>query len=491
MKQLGGLDATFLYMETPQTPMHVAALTLFELPEGFQGTFLDHFRAFFASRIHLVPIFEKKLARTVFDLDHPGWVDADDVDLEDHIRGITLDKPGLFSQLEAVVGELHSVPLDRRKPLWQFHVIDGLEDGRVALYAKVHHAAVDGGAGMVILQAVMDFFPEPRPVPPRKPGPPKRKKPSVEERALLGIHDVISNVARQQISALQAIPGLIANVTDTVLAATKTAVETGKLPKVGDLLAPKTRFNASVSDKRLWAARSLPLADAKMIAKATGAKINDVVMALCGGALRLYLEEHNELPAKPLIAFVPISLRELGNTDINNQVFGMNVPIATDVADPIKRIKRVRAASTQNKMLAGSLKDAAPKDFTLLGAPHLLPGLMQLYGSAGLAGTMPMAVNLTISNTMGPQFPIYCAGAKVLALYPVSIATHGVALNITVQSYMGSLDFGITADAKAVPDVARLADLFEDALHELKDAVAALPAKSSQEAPAASEGKTS
>lgn len=475
MKQLGGLDATFLYMETPQTPMHVAALTLFELPKDFRGTFLDHFRNFFASRIHLVPIFEKRLARTVFELDHPGWVDVDEVDLEHHIQGITLPAPGDFSQMEQIVAGLHSQPLDRTKPLWQFTVIDGLADGRVALYSKVHHAAVDGGAGMVILQAVMDFFPEPRAVPPRKPGPPKKKKPSVEERALLGIHDIISNVARQQINALQALPGVISNVTDAVLATAKATVETGKLPAFNDVLAPKTRFNVSVSDKRSYAARSLPLNDAKMIAKATGAKINDVVMALASGALRMYLSEHDELPKKPLIAFVPISLRELGNTDINNQVFGMNVPIATDVSDPIKRLKKIRANSTQTKMLAGGVKDAAPKDFTLLGAPHLLPGLMQLYGDSKLANMLPSGVNLCISNTMGPQFPVYCAGAKVLALYPVSIATHGVALNITVQSYMGSLDFGIVADAKAVPDVDRLADLLDDALQELKTAVAAQP----------------
>ncbi len=474
MKQLGGLDATFLYMESPETPMHVAALTIFEMPAGLKGSFLAHFRSFFASRIHLVPIFAKKLVRTVLELDHPGWVDVDEVDLEDHIRGITLKAPGSFAQLEALVGDLHSELLDRAKPLWQFTVIDGLADGTVALYSKVHHAAVDGGAGMVIMQAVMDFFPEPRVVPPPPPKAKAKARPSVEERALLGLHDLISNVARQQINALQAIPSLISNVTDAVLASAKTTAETGQLPRISDPLAPKTRFNVSVSRKRSYAARSLPLTDAKAIAKATGTKINDVVMAISAGALRMYLREHEDLPKKPLVAFVPISLRELGNKDINNQVFGMNCPLATNEPDPIRRLKKIHAASSQSKVFAGSIKDAAPKDFTLLGAPHLLPGLMQLYGSAKLADVMPMAVNLTISNTMGPPFPVFCAGAKALALYPVSIATHGVALNITVQSYIGKLDFGITADRKAVPDVGRLADLLEDANRELLEAITTL-----------------
>lgn len=478
MKQLGGLDATFLYMETEETPMHVAGLTLYELPEGFKGSFANHFRDFFASRLHLVPIFSKKLARTVFELDHPGWVDAGEVDLEEHILSLTLDKPGTFAQLEQVVADLHSQPLDRRKPLWQFVVIEGLEDGKAALYSKVHHAAVDGGAGMVIAQALYDLSPTPREVKPpkEKPSKPKRK-PSMEERAILGVSDFVNSLARHQLNALEAMPKAMIALTDALIPKSPGGGGGGGglpgLPDISEFVAPKTPFNKTISSERTFAARSLSLVDAKAIGKATGSKINDVVMAVCSGALRSYLQENGSLPRKSLIAFVPISLREAGNTDINNQVFGMNCRLATNVADPLERLQKIQKLTSESKAMAGGVKDIAPRDYTLLGAPYMLPGLMQLYGLSKLADIAPQAVNLTISNTMGPPFPMYCAGAKVLALYPVSIPIHGVGLNITVQSYFGSLDFGITAAKDAMPDPEVFVEHLSAAMEELKAASAA------------------
>lgn len=478
MKQLGGVDATFLYMETPETPMHVAGLTLYTLPDGFQGSFHAHFRDFFAGRVHLVPIFGKKLARTVLELDHPLWVDAGEVDLDYHIQAARLPAPGTWAQLEDMVGELHSIPLDRTRPLWQFTVIEGLEDGRAALYSKVHHAAVDGGAGMVITKALYDVTPQPREVEPPRPKKAARK-PSVEERAILGLNDLAQNVIRQQLAMMQAVPRALASLTDMLTPPPGGGGTTGSaggapLPEIPEVLAPKTPFNVTITGRRAYAARSLSLSDAKLVGKATGAKINEIVMAICAGALRSYLKQRKALPKKPLVAFVPISLREAGNADINNQVFGMNVKIATHLADPLDRLKAIQKFSGESKTLAGGVKDMAPKDFTLLGAPFLLPGLMQAYGRLGLADIVPQAVNLTISNTPGPPVPLYCAGARVEALYPVSIPVHGIALNITVQSYRDRLDFGITADRRAVPDVADMADLLEPALDELLGAVAAL-----------------
>ena len=476
MKQLGGIDATFLYMETPETPMHVAALTLYEPPADFSGSFFEHFKEFFLSRIHLAPIFEKKLARTVFELDHPGWVDAGDLDLDYHLRRVVLPAPGSFEQLENLVGELHSTTLDRTRPLWQFTVVEGLSDGNVAIYAKVHHAAVDGGAGMIIAAALYDMSPVPRKVKPPEPKKPVRK-PTVEERALLGLNDLVQNVMRQQINALQAVPQAL-NTLHNLLVPPKDA--SGKagggsgVPGIAQGLAPKTPFNVTVTSQRAFAARELSLADAKFISKGTGAKINDVVMAVCAGALRRNLLKRKALPKQPLIAFVPISLREMGNTEINNQVFGMNCAIATQIEEPLERLKAIRKASGDSKTIAGGVKDLAPKDYTVLGAPLLLPGLMQFYGRSGLADVLPSAVNLVISNTPGPPFPLYCAGAKILSMYPVSIPIHGIALNMTVQSYQDRLDFGITAGRRAVQDVGELADGLGIALNELKDAVAKL-----------------
>lgn len=496
MKQLGGIDAAFLYMETPETPMHVAAMSLYQPPADMQGSFHEHFTAFFKTRMHLIPIFSKRLARTVLELDHPGWVDAEP-DLAHHIRAVTLPAPGGRAELEALVGELHSAALDRDRPLWQFTVIDGLADGTVGLYAKMHHAAVDGGAGMIIVQALFDFTPVPRSVPAPVPAPKPKRKPTIPERALLGVNDLLANVVRQQLDAMQAVPQMLTTLTNLVspppapkkkAPAAAEAAEAPKkkrsgldllpkLPRLPELprLAPKTPFNVTITPKRTYAMRTLSLMDAKAIKKATDTKINDVVMAVCAGAIRRYLLEKKALPDQPLVAFVPISLREMGNTDINNQVFGMNCLLATDVADPLERLATIHRTTNDAKMMAGSVKDIAPKDFTLLGAPLLLPGLMSLYGKSGLADLVPMAVNLVISNTPGPPFPLFCAGAKVLALFPVSIPVHGIGLNITVQSYMENLDFGITADAKALPDAGRLGDLLVEAMAELKAAALAKP----------------
>jgi len=475
MRQLTGIDASFLYMETPETPMHVGSLTLYEPPAEFSGSFFDHFKEFFLSRIHLAPIFEKKLARTVLELNHPGWVDAGEMDFDYHLRRMTLASPGSFAQLEALVGDLHSVALDRSRPLWQIVVIDGLDDGNVAIYAKVHHAAVDGGAGMAIAAALYDMSPKPRPVKPPAPKPAPKRKPTIEERAILGIADVVQSLARQQLKAMEAIPQFLGTMTD-MLAPKKDGDGKGSgggLPGIPDVLAPKTPFNVTITSQRAFAARELSLSDAKFIAKGTGAKINDIVMAVSAGALREYLHKHRKLPKKPLVAFVPISLRAPGDADASNQVFGMLCPIATQIADPLERLAAIRKESGDSKTLAGSVKDVAPKDYTLLGAPVLLPGLAQLYGASKLADIMPSTTNLTISNVMGPPFPLFCAGAKILAMYPVSIPVHGIALNITVQSYQDKLDFGITADRKAVPDIALLGDLMGKALAELKAAVEA------------------
>jgi diacylglycerol O-acyltransferase len=478
VKGLTGIDATFLYMETPETPMHVAGLTLYERPANLDGPFFDHFKEFFLSRIHLAPIFEKKLARRVLELDHPGWVDAGEMDFDYHLKQINLPSPGNWAQLEALVAELHAIHLDRTQPLWQFTIIEGLESGLIAIYSKIHHAAVDGGGGMAIAAAMYDMGPTPRKVKPPLPKKPVRV-PTIEERAILGINDVIQSLAKQHLKAMEAIPQFLGTMTD-LLAPKKDGAEGsgGGLPGLPDVLAPKTPFNITVTAQRSFAARELSLADAKFVAKATGTKINDVVMAICSGALRHYLQKLKKLPKKPLIAFVPISLRAPGDEDSSNQVFGMLCPIATEIAEPLERLQAIRKLSVDSKNLAGSVKDVSPKDFTLLGAPILLPGLAQLYGRSGLADVMPSTTNLTISNVPGPPIPVFCAGAKVMAMYPVSIPVHGIALNITVQSYVDKLDFGITADHKALPDADLLADLFAPALAELKDAAQAQAGKS-------------
>jgi WS/DGAT/MGAT family acyltransferase len=488
MARLGGIDASFLYLETPETPMHVAGLTLYEKPKDLQGSFYEHFKTFFRGRLHLIPIFGMKLSIQPLNLDHPAWVEEEDLDIDYHIRSEVLPAPGSQAQLEALVARLHSQLMDRTRPLWQFTVIEGLADGRAALYSKVHHAAVDGGAGMIITRALYDLTPVPRAVEPPKPkAPPKPRDAGTDLAELFG------SIVKQQQQALRAMPEVFSAMAKLFAPpADRNAPISELFPNLKfanlQLVAPKTVFNASVTSHRSYAARSLSLTDAKIIAKATGVKINDVVMAVCGGALRRYLARRKALPEASLLAFVPISLREAGNTDINNQVSGMICPIGSNEADPLKRLAAVRAASTDAKEIAGSVKSAMPQDYTFLGAPIIINALMSLYGRFKAADWLPSPANVTISNTQGPNVSLYCAGARVAALYPVSIPAHGVALNITVQSYCDQLDFGLTADKQACPDIDALAEDFAVAMAELKDAAtASAGASAPAEAPGASE----
>jgi len=474
MKQLGGLDASFLYMETPQTPMHVAGLSIIELPPDFEGSFYDAYKAHIAARLHLFPVLLKKIVQVPWDIDHPLWVDDDEIDLDYHIRHLGLPKPGTMKQLEELVGRLHSNFLDRSRPLWEFYVIDGLVGGRLAIYTKIHHAAVDGGAGMVLTNMMYDATPTPRRIEP----PPARAASSKSAPDALGLLGAAyKNMLSQHVSALQKIPDLlkaIASVAAPVIGSAASLQVRG-LPNV---VAPKTMLNASITSQRSFAIRSLSLADAKAIAKKTETKLNDVVMAICAGALRRYLLEKHGLPKEPLIAMVPVSLREAGNTEIRNQVSGMLCSLATDVADPVARLRAIHASSVEAKEFSGKIRDVTPRDFSIFGAPLVLQGAIGLYGRSGLADRLPPSANVVISNVPGPQTPLYLAGARLLTLYPVSIPTHGVALNLTVQSYCGALDFGLTACRRTVPELSKLAGYLEESLLELHETVMA-------EAPAA------
>jgi len=294
------------------------------------------------------------------------------------------------------------------------------------------------------------------------------KKAPPDALALIG--GAYKNMLSQHVNALQKIPDVLKAIASVTMPVVGNVV---RIPTQGlpNLIAPKTILNATITSQRSFTARSLPLAETKAIAKETGTKLNDVVMATCAGALRRYLLEKHALPKEPLVAFVPISLREPGNTESNNQVSGMLCSLATDVKDPRERLKAIQATSQQAKELSGKVRDATPRDFSIFGAPLMLQGAAGLLGRSSLADRLPPPANVVISNVPGPQAPLYVAGAKVLTLYPVSIPTHGMALNMTVQSYCGALDYGLTACRKTVPDLRKLAGYLDESLQELHDAV--------------------
>jgi diacylglycerol O-acyltransferase / wax synthase len=478
MHHLSVIDGAFLHMESAEMPMHVGSLALFEPPAPEAGAWFDSVKAHVASRMHLAPVFTRKLALMPFDLANPVWIADDDIDLDYHIRTTVLPKPGTMAQLEALAARLHSSLLDRSRPLWEFYVIEGLADGRIGFYSKVHHAAVDGQAAVAMGNSVFDLTSEPRRVkPPRV---------ARANRYQLGVAELLSAALSNQLQQLLQFAKLVPPLASAGYTAAKTTLANRGKSKTGGGFfaslkqAPATPFNTSITNQRAFAGVALPLPEVKAIGKAHGASVNDMVLWLCSTAMREYLRESRELPGKTLVAGVPISLRSEGDTSSNNQVSGTVIDLATQEPDPNKRLAAIMAGTQAMKAQMGNFGDLIPKDFPSLGSPWLLSGLASLYGRSRLAHRLRVA-NVTISNVPGPQVPLYLAGAKMVGNYPLSIVVHGVALNITVQSYMGQLCFGLIACRRAVPDVKELAAHLQHAM----DALRKMPVPQAQPSPAA------
>jgi WS/DGAT/MGAT family acyltransferase len=460
MDRLSALDASFLYGETPESPMHVAGLAIFgPAPDtDIFAMFRDHLK----SRLHLIPFFKRKLALTPIQLDHPVWVHDDHLDLDYHFRHTSLPKPGTQEQLETLVARLHMILLDRARPLWQYYVIEGLKGGGFAVYIKMHHAGIDGGAGMAALPVIFATSPDPERAPQPSPTAKDSRAPEIFEL----ISDSYAKFFNQQREFYESWPDLgkaIAKVGQRV------TEDLANPPRMLPL-APKTLFNVSLSSQRSFGTCTVSLRDVKAVAKLTKSKVNDIVLTVSAGALRRYLQTRKALPDGPLIAAVPVSLRKAGNADMNNQVTAMLCSLATDIADPIRRLEAIVASSTDSKKRLEDIRDVIPTDLTWLGAPIIITGMARLMGQAKLAERLPAIVNVLISNVAGPREPLYCAGAKMINYFPVSIPSNGSVLNITVQSYLDNLDFGLIACRTAVPDIERLVEFLVDEFENLKKA---------------------
>ena len=480
MNHLSGMDASFLHLETPEMPMHVGSLQIADLPEGYAGDYYEDVKRWMASRMHLAPVFQRKLALMPFDLANPVWVDDEDVDLDYHVRHVILPRPGTKEQLEKYIARLHSSLLDRSRPLWEIYVIEGLNTGQVAVYNKMHHAAIDGQAGVAIAKALLSPSAVAAPIKPPRPRP-RTNQYQLGVAELAGA--ALSNAVTQAIKLIQSLPA-VGRALRSVVYPVSEADGKRHLALPSNLqLAPRTPLNVAITNQRSYAARSLSLAEVKAMAKKTGTSLNDVVMAIFAGALKRYLADYDCTPDKPLIAGVPVSLREAGNTDANNQVSMMIVNLATTIADPIERLKAINVSANAGKKFQGSVKEAMPTDFPSLGVPWIMSGLVSLYGRSRLANRMPPIVNVAISNVPGPQFPLYFAGAKLAGFFPVSIPGHGIALNMTVQSYNGLLEVGLTACRRAMPDVADLGNYVVEEHARLRGLIEALPVEGA-EAPA-------
>jgi WS/DGAT/MGAT family acyltransferase len=457
LKPLSGLDALFLHLETPATPMHVGAVHLLELPKGYRGDYHAAVKRHVAKRLGLSPVFTRQLAPMPLNFANPVWVRADKVDLDRHIRRIRLPRPGTQRQLEGAVARLHAQCMARDRPLWAFHVIEGLQSGGLAFYTKIHHATLDGAAGVALAQALLDVSPRPRAV----------------ERAPLraGEHPSMADLVG---TAMRASGSTGVRVVKQLprLATALARLAAGGGAGFGRNLAfgPRTAFNGRIDAPRSFATASLPLERFKHVASRHDATINEVVLTVISGALRRYLATHGGVPRKSLIAAVPVSLREAGNTEATTLATMTLASLATDVADPVQRLAEVKAASAAAKAVMQRLRGAVPTDFPSLGVPWLLSAAAAAYGRLGVADRIPPIANLVVSNVPGPSMPLYLAGARLKTYWPVSIVEHGVGLNITLQGYAGSLDFGLIAARSGLPDLHRVARGLLDAFAELEAA---------------------
>jgi diacylglycerol O-acyltransferase / wax synthase len=490
MKQLGGMDANFLNMETSAVYGHVSSMTIFEPPPGSEGAGLEITKRTILSRIEHLEPFRRRLVSVPFGLDIPYWIEDPDFDVDYHVRHHAVPPPGTPQQLADVVSRIIARPLDRSRPLWELYVIEGVENGRyVAQLNKIHHAAIDGAAGVVLLNAMLDSDPDAvsaeLPIEPwsgdavptsldmlRITGREFLRRP--EKLVRFWVHAIRSLAATTSNPGLELfadaiarpLPGPLGEAIRQRLRGDRSRED--DLPVLPSISAPRTPFNATIGPHRRFAYTTVSLDDAREIRRAFNVTFNDVVMALCATVLRNYLKLHNALPAEPLVAMVPISVRSEADTDLfRNRVSGLTCELATNVADPVRRLQRISRLMAQAKERFDPVSADALQDFTQFAPPAVAAQAMRLLSRLRIADRINSPVNVVISNVPGPNHPLYSAGAELKHFYPVSTISDGVGLNLTVQSYNGQLDFGFVGDRDLVPDIWKLVDLLHEAMAEL------------------------
>ncbi|HEX2175101.1 MAG TPA: wax ester/triacylglycerol synthase family O-acyltransferase [Nocardioidaceae bacterium] len=476
MRQLSSLDAQFLHVESSTTTGHVGSVLLLD-PSTAPGGELtcEDLWQIYEERLHLAPVLRKRLVEVPLALGRPYWADDPDFDLEFHLREIALPGKGTEQQLGEQVARIHARPLDRTRPLWEAYLIHNVDGGRVAFYSKIHHAAIDGVSGAEILATLLDFSPTPREVdPPAEPWTPS-------EPSLAGLAArTVAGVARHPVTLMRTLPRSLPHVLDLPGAANVPGVRTinevaglaGRLlgrsdsGPVRDLRTPRTPLNKTITAHRRFSFGSVPLEDVKAVKNAFGMTLNDVVMALTTSALRRWMLDHDGLPSTPIVVAVPVSIRADEAGSEGNQVSVMLAEMPTHLHDPRKRLEFVRESMYEAKRQFKTVPATILQDLSAV-IPTALSGLAAR--SLFRLVTMPgLPFNLFVSNVPGPQMPLYVAGARVLGIYPVSAVTDMTgALNITLFSYDGALDFGLIAAREVVPDVWNLIGYLRDALEEL------------------------
>ena len=462
MQRLSGLDAAFLSLETSNTPMNIIGTILVEPSAGGGSFSYERILRLVEQRLHRLPPLRRRLVEVPFGLDHPVWAEDRDVVVADHVERIEATPPGSERILTEIVSRFAERPLDRTRPLWELAVVEGLAEGHTALVFKVHHAAADGAAAAQLMLQLLDAAPGPS----RDPAPPLKRAPIREpgRTRLLG----------QALAGLAMRPARSARLVGTAARAGARLVGEVLAPNAGPALpalplaAPRTRFNGSVSGRRGVAYTRVPLRDLRLVKSVFRTTVNDVILAACTSTLRHYLETHGDLPHEPLVATVPVCVRDCGDWNAyGNHISALFVHLPVQLADPLDRLLAIRAHTCQAKRFHSAVGARALRDWAQLTLPAVLGRAARFYSRNELANRHRPLCNLVISNVPGPRKPLYAAGARVVAAFPHGPIFEGAGLNMTVMSYVDSVDFGVLACATSVPDVEEIALGFGAAVGEL------------------------
>src|SRR3954447_18641601 len=444
MRRLTGLDASFLYMETPTNHMHVASTCVFDpttVPGGYD---FSKVKDLVENRLPLLPPFRWRLVEVPFGLHHPPWIEDPDFDLDFHVRRAALPSPGGMEELREFAAEVISRPLDRSRPLWEMYVIEGLENGLIATVTKTHHAAIDGVSGAELTVNLLDMQPEPMVVPPPDPPWQPDRVPSDAEMVAYAMQSLV----RQPFRAVKAARRTAAMALNLRRRTRRPDVT----PPPAPFQAPKTSLNTSITSHRRFGTTAVTLEDVKAVKNVLGGTVNDVVLALCAGALRRYLDERGEYLDEPLLAMVPVSVRaEDEKGAMGNRVSSMFVSLATNIDDSVERLNTIREGTKHAKDQEKAISAEVLTDWTEFAAPAVAARAARLASSLKVADRFRPIFNVTISNVPGPNFPLYSAGAQMTAMFPMGPIADGAALNMTVMSYMGNVHFGLNACREAVP----------------------------------------
>jgi len=472
MQQLTGMDASFLALEAANTTGHVGGLSVLDPSTASKPLTLARLTAVMAERLSLVPVLRRKLLNVPLGLDQPYWIDDADFDIEYHVREIALPRPGSDAQLNEQVSRLHARPLDRSRPLWELYLITGLARKRAAVYSKIHHAAVDGVSGTELLTVLFDLTPAGRELPAAEPFRPERPPPLPVLAAKAGMRLAWRPVQTAQITSelVRFLPTLAPLVNTLIGEMLGLNRGDGSVIATRPGRAPATPFNQAITPHRRFAFRSVDLDVVKAVKNAFGVSVNDVVMAMCAGALRRWLVDHDALPDQPLVAMIPVSVRAPASQGgLGNRVSAMLAALPTNVTDPGPRLQIVRSATQVAKAQQAVIPQGLVDQISDFAVPALTARAARVVFATGLLHRVP-PFNVTISNVPGPNVPVYMCGARLVAHYPMSVVTDGQGLNITLVGYLGQLHFGLVSCRELVPDIDKLASYLPEELALLAEA---------------------